>query len=150
MRLVMALLVLGLSAPLVAGAQSSTSKLPKSSSPLAQPYAMTMGDVAALSMTAYASVIRATSGGYDAPVIVTFNRETQQLVIRIFGARSGLEEAKSSVNRFRNEVQPMLTAYVAVMTGVQIDDSQISLAYLDRNQTKEIVRYEGGRYVVSQ
>ena len=148
MRLVLAILVC-LSVPMVAGAaQPAASKPSNSASVLLQPYSMKMGDVAALSMTQYASVIRSTSGGYDAPVVVTFNRDTQRLVAQVFGARSSVESAKSSLERFQTEVLPLLTAYVAVMHGVKIDESQISIVYLDRNQTKEIVRLEGGKFVV--
>jgi hypothetical protein len=147
MRLVLAFLVCSLSVPMLASAQSSASKTPAG---LAQPHAMTVGDLAALSMTQYAAVIRATSGGYDAPVIATFHRESQQIVIRVFGVRDEVDEAKSSLNRFRAEVLPLLAGYVAATHGVQVSDSQITLAYLDRNRTREIIRYENGKYVVSQ
>jgi len=150
MRLIMAILVWSLSVPMVAGAQSAKSKPSSSASVLLQSHAMVMGDIAALSMTQYASVIRSTSGGYDAPVVVTFSRDSKRLVAQVFGARTGVESAKSSLEQFRTEVLPLLTAYVAVMHGVKIDESQVSMVYLNRNETKEIVRLEGGKFVVGQ
>jgi hypothetical protein len=128
---------------------------------LTTPYAATLGDMIALTMSAGMPIVKATISGVDAPVIFAYDRGSQKIVVSvygdpvqsdIFGNSTGgpVDRAKGALEFFRSKAFPLLGSLVSQTFNVSLSESDLTLVYLNRkNSNREVIRREGNRYLVA-
>ena len=80
---------------------------------------------------------------------VIYNRESKKVEIAILGSRSSVDGAKETLDEFRQKAMPMVVGVVQAGYGVQMDDDQLAVIYLNHwAGNKETARRENGQYIV--
>ena len=113
---------------------------------LAQPYRLTLGEVMALSASQYLTVAQLGVPS-DATLLASYDKEAKKLMVWVFCLRSGAAEAQEALsNVWYLHIVPM-RAYLQGMYGVQLEETDLSAVYVNRENNKEILRGENGEYV---
>ncbi len=127
---------------------------------LSRPYATTLGDAIASTMTQLVPVVKSNAlflWRVDGPVVITYDHTSAKLVVSVFGdPPSGgygspgvVDKAKAALEYFRGQVFPMIATCIGQSYGVGLNDADLTLVYVNRATMKEVLRREGSKYVVS-
>jgi hypothetical protein len=65
--------------------------------------------------------------------------------VTIFGSRNSVDEAEASIEMFRPKVIPGLAAQVGRSYNVAIDETAMTVIYLNRATMKEVIRREDAK-----
>lgn len=147
-KLVMSLALLVLSLPTCASmAATPAAKAAPAKRALSTQYAMTAGDILALTSTNMLNAMKLV----DVPLMVSFDGEGKKLEVAIFGTRSsvdGLGGAKATIEDFLKTGMPVINT-LAEQMGLELTESQVTILYMNRNDSfKQVVRRENGVYVM--
>lgn len=137
--LAFALLLLIVTPPTSVGQGSA----PHPAAVLSKPYTPTLGDMVALSMS---ELMTALKGDMDAPSIAIYDREAKKVAVLVYGSKRTIDGAKESLDRMREKMEAR-SAIVGELYQVTLSTSDFGFVYY--NGTKEIVRWEEGKYVVA-
>jgi len=112
-------------------------------------FEMTVGHVFALHLH-QALQTAADLDKWDAPVSTIYDPETRRIDVEILGARTSVESARDSMERFREECLGMALIGANHMCGTNVTADQVSVVYVNRKHWREIIRYADGRYSVPE
>lgn len=135
-RISVALLLCALLLPAAAGAD--TSKLSKS-------YDLTLGDVVARRV---ADLLALRPEMADAPVLASYEPDKKVLELTVAGGRTEVEQAKGALDKLAKMLDDKILPVVNKSFGVSLNNADFTLVYVNRKQGKEIVRREGGKFLV--
>ena len=127
---------------------------------LSRPYATTLGDAIASTMTQLVPVVKSNASFHwrvDGPVVVTYDHTAAKLVVSVFGdPPSGgygspgvVDKAKAALEYFRGQAFPVIATCIGQSYGVSLNDADLTLVYFNRGTMKEVIRREGTKYLVS-
>jgi hypothetical protein len=120
---------------------------------LSKPYAATLGDMIASTMSQYAQVQKSREGwsGSDAAVVVMYNHDTNKLVLSLYGnvGSTPVDQARTALDNFRSRSLPILAWAVANTYHVGIAENDVTLVFWNRATMKEILRREDAKYLVA-
>ena len=145
LMVVLASVVLFGSLPAIAASDPDTSTTPPPRALLTKPYAPVLGEMIALTLSDFF----ATAKLIDSPIMASYDRATQKVEIIMFGVRASADGAKESVSDFLAKGFPLIEAVVSSVYGPRLDEDQLRVIYYNRlNANKEILRWEGGQYII--
>jgi hypothetical protein len=93
------------------------------------------------------------------PVTFTYDHASRKIVVNVYGdphsaigsSPASVDQAKQSLEYFRGKVFPVLADAVTKTYAVSINDSDLTLIYLDRTENmKEVLRRDSEKYVVAE
>ena len=114
---------------------------------LDQPVPVALGELAALSASQYLALAKLGGDTDTPPMLATYDRLAQVLVVWVFGDSSTVDSAKQSLDTlWRFQIVPM-RAWLQGLYAVDFGDSDVTVAYLSRTDRREILRREKGAYV---
>lgn len=87
-------------------------------------------------------------GDLDAPMTGRWDRERQQILITIGGARSKVEQSKETLEKMHSAIVRELKPELARELGHELAETEVSLIYVNRKSGKEIVRFTNGSYLL--
>lgn len=127
---------------------------------LSKPYATTLGDAIASTMTQLVPVVKSNESflwRVDGPVVIAYDHTSAKLVVSVFGdhpiggygSPGVVDKAKAALEYFRGKAFPVIATCIGQSYGVSLNDADLTLVYLDRATMKEVLRREGGKYLVS-
>jgi hypothetical protein len=128
---------------------------------LGKPYAATLGDMIAFTMSQHMVVVKALDLNLLSPIMFTYDHDAQKIVVNIYGnphssnvfatSPAPVDQAKGSLEYFRGKVLPVLTSIVNKTYKTTLADSDLTLVYLDRTANmKEVLRLESDKYLVAE
>ena len=128
---------------------------------LGKPYAVTLGDMIAFTMTQHMAVVRAMDSNISSQVSFAYDHASQKIDVYVFGdphassafgsSQGSVDHAKGSLEYFRSNILPVLATIVTKTYNVTIADSDLTLIYLDRTANmKEVLRRESNKYLVAE
>ncbi|MCX6142820.1 MAG: hypothetical protein NTZ35_06335 [Ignavibacteriales bacterium] len=110
-------------------------------------YQVKVGDYAALLLP---NLIRPHTD-LDAPIVCTYELESNTIDLEIFGGRSNVEGARGTMNNYMAFVHSSFIPYANRRLGIYLTDQNFRLSYFDRlthKIPKLILQYIGGQFVV--
>lgn len=134
-----------LHSPAIAGTDPDTSTTPPPRALLTKPYAPVLGEMIALTLSDFFATVKLN----DVPIMASYDRTTKKVEIIMFGSRASADGAKESVADFLAKGFPLIEAVVSSVYGPRLDEDQLRVIYYNRlNANKEILRWEGGQYII--
>jgi len=121
----------------------------ESNNKLSQPYMITNGDWIAYNLSEYLRMRL----DLNAPIRVTFDRKDTIIVIKIYGARKIVEDAKGSLNNFLDAIRIFNFVEAKANYGIDLYDNNYTIIYYNREAQggpKEIIRMEKGKLQIPQ
>jgi hypothetical protein len=108
-------------------------------------YDWTRGDVAAMRV---ADLIRMRPEMSSVPVMATYDGGTKLITLSIAGSKSTVDPAKQSLDKLLKIMASDVFPAIKKSMGVELTDADFILVYLFRKQGREVVRRQGGKYLV--
>ena len=134
-------------APVVAATEGPAISRTKGAEQLARSYQPTVGEVLAADLFQVMVAIRATSDF----TTVAYDKTSRTIVLSILGGDSSVDGAKRAIEELRSKAIDRLSYRAESTLGVALEDADFTIRYLNRNQEyREVVRREGGRYVIAE
>ena len=114
---------------------------------LSKVYAPTLGEMVAQTITQTLVVLKPI----DAPILAAYDRQEKKIELAVMGSRGSVDSARQTLDELRVKGYPLIAYFVGVTYHVSVDDTDVTLVYLNRyDNYKEVVRRENGRYVVPE
>lgn len=112
-------------------------------------FEMTVGHVFALHLH---QALQTAAGldKWDAPMSTLYDPKSRRIDVELLGARSSVDAARDSMERFREELLGMALIGANHMCGTNVSEDQVSIVYVNRKHWREIIRYSDGRYSVPE
>jgi hypothetical protein len=114
---------------------------------LSGPFEVRLGHVFAYSLEKEIATMALISR-WDAPITVDYDVDTDHLDIELLGARTNVEKAKDSLDRFRDELLTIALARANERHDTSVTTDRLSIVYRNREQWEAIIRYRDGKYEV--
>jgi len=123
---------------------------------LATPYAVTLGDMIAYTISQYPAVEKhkepwGTNGLSEATFTTHFDHDSNKIVIEIFGyaGDTPVDQAKKSIDGFRSRYIPLFKTAVSNAYHVTLNESDLVIDFYDFNTWRSVIRRDGDKYVVA-
>jgi len=125
-----------------AGAQGGST-----TSDLNRPYQMKLGHLYALSLQQTVGTFM-RGANWDAPVLTTYEEDSNVLRVDVLGGRSDIDRVKESVEDFRGKILGPSLSFLNGTLRANVDESQIRIIYTNRDSGKELLLFERGSYTL--
>ena len=150
-----------LAAPVLAFDTMSSTGPAAPAASLGKPYAVTLGDMIAFTMSQHMVAVRAMDSNIASQIVFSYDHASQRIAVCVYGdphsstsvfgsSLGSVDQAKGSLEYFRSKVFPVLTTIVRKTYNVTVAESDLTLIYFDRTANmKEVLRRESDRYLVA-
>jgi len=108
-------------------------------------YDLLLGDVIALRITALLAMQPVMA---DVPVLTVWDGENKVLVLTIAGGRSEVEQAKGALEKLSKMLNGEILPVIKKSFAADLTDDDFTLVYVNKKVGREVVRREGGKYLV--
>ena len=112
---------------------------------LGKAYDMDVGDVVALRITGLLTLRPEMA---EAPVFAAWDHDRKVLELTVAGSQSEVEKAKGALEKLGRILDDKVLPQVNKALGVNLVNGDLTLIYVNRKAAKEVVRREGGKYLV--
>ncbi len=112
---------------------------------LSKSYDLLLGDVVAQRVTALLAMNPVMA---DVPVLTVYDRENKLLVLTIAGGRSEVEQAKNALEKLSKMLNGEVLPVIKKSFATDLTDEDFTLIYVNKKVGREVVRREGGKYLV--
>lgn len=108
-------------------------------------YDWTRGDVAAMRV---ADLIRMRPEMSSVPVMATYDEGSKLITLTIAGSKSAVDPAKASLDKLLKMLSSDVFPAIKKSMNLELTDADFTLVYVFRKTGRQVVRRQGGTYVV--
>jgi hypothetical protein len=145
LSLSVACMVLLLASPTLSTSQETAGGTTKGypTAVLSKPFTPMLGDMIALSV---GELVTALKQYADAPTIAVYDRDANKIALIMYGGRSTLDGAKSSMD----DARKLMQARIPIIGNLyHVTLAEANFAYVYYHDEKVLVRWEDGKYTVA-
>lgn len=108
-------------------------------------YDWTRGDVAAMRV---ADLVRMRPEMSSVPVLATYDESTKLITLTIAGSKNAVDPAKQSLDKLLKMLSSDVFPAIKKSMNVELTEADFTLVYVFRKTGRQVVRRQGGTYVV--
>lgn len=87
---------------------------------------------------------------YNAPVMVSYNEDSNKIELEILGSQTTIDKAKNSTDTFRRELLRITFDGINDHFGLTLSESDIVVSYYNKKSFTKILEYRDGKYSIDE